>query len=73
MESALKIVGAFVLAVLLGVVIAVLMALPVMWLWNYVMPYLFSLREIDFPHAMGLVFLCQSLFKFSNSTTKESK
>ena len=49
------------------------MALPVMWLWNYVMPYLFSLREIDFPHAMGLVFLCQSLFKFSNSTTKESK
>lgn len=48
---------------------ALLLGFPVMWLWNYVMPYLFHVREIDFWHALCLTLLCGFLFKSSSTSS----
>ena len=51
--------------VVIGVLFGLIMSLPVMWLWNYVVPYQFGLKEIDFLHAWGLNVLCGFIFKSS--------
>lgn len=47
-----------------------LMAIPVMLLWNWLMPEIFGLIEIGFWQALGLCFLSSALFKSSNSSSK---
>jgi MFS family permease len=46
---------AFVLFILLGGVI-------VQWLWNWLLPDIFGLRQITFWQALGLLALCRILF-----------
>lgn len=43
--------------------VAILMALPTMWLWNYLMPDLFSTPEIGFLQALALNTMSSILFK----------
>lgn len=52
------------------VVCAVVMALPVMLLWNLVMPDIFNVPVIDFWHALGLSLLCGCLFGIGKSSKK---
>lgn len=49
--------------------IALLMSLPVMLLWDWLMPTIFGLKEITLFQAWGLNFLCGLLFK-SNVSSK---
>jgi hypothetical protein len=63
-----KIIGLVVLVF----VIALLFALPVMWLWNDLMPELFGLKTINFWKALELSLLCSALFKSSNSSSSEN-
>ena len=42
--------------------IAVIMALPTMLLWNYLMPQIFGLCRITFFQALALCVLCGILF-----------
>lgn len=49
-------------AVILGVGAAVLFTFVVMWLWNWLMPELFSLSVITFWQAAGLLILAKILF-----------
>lgn len=42
---------------------AVILALPTMLLWNWVMPPVFGLGTIGFFHALGLNLLCGVLFR----------
>ena len=64
MEILIKILG-----VIMSVVgIALLVAWPVMALWNELMPEIFGLMEISFLQALGLNLLCGFLFKSSNSS-----
>lgn len=42
--------------------IAVLLALPTMWLWNWLMPKIFNLTTINFWEALGINLLCGMLF-----------
>lgn len=65
-----------VIAIVIGIVIVValgaLLALPVMWLWNGVLPNLFAtavVRPIDFWNAWGLLILCGLLFRSSSSSS----
>ena len=53
----------------IGVVVAVvlLLTLPTMWLWNYVMPTVFGLPEISVWQALALLILSQIFFKNSSS------
>jgi len=51
-----------VMAVILWILV-VIWALPTMWLWNWLMPYLFNLPTITFWQALGLNALSTILFK----------
>jgi hypothetical protein len=51
-------------------VVAALMSLPVMLLWDWLMPTIFGLPEITWFQAWGLLFLCGLLFK-SHITAKK--
>jgi hypothetical protein len=68
MEKLIVAVGTMVLFVILALVFGILLAFPLMWLWNYVMPYLFGLREIDLWHAWAINVLTAFLFKSSHSS-----
>jgi len=48
--------------------IAVVITFPLMWCWNYVMPDLFGLAEINFWQALVLSLLSSMLFKSPNSS-----
>jgi len=63
MEKLLIILG----IVALILIIALLMALPTMWLWNWLMPSLFGLVKINFWKALGINILCAILFKPTTS------
>lgn len=60
-----------VLAVL--AVMAACFAFPVKWLWNYLMPGLFHLREITFWQALALNLLCGLLFRTKLNNEKKSE
>jgi hypothetical protein len=49
--------------------VAIVSAVPVMLLWNWLMPELFGLKLIDFWQALGLCALCGTLFKSSSSSS----
>lgn len=66
METLVKILGVTGLVV----VVAVLMALPTMWLWNWLMPTIFGLIKIGFWQALGLNLLAGILFQKSSSSSK---
>lgn len=57
-----------VLAVLF--VISLILSLPVMWLWNWLMPELFALKEITLLQAWGLSLLTSLLFKSHTTSSK---
>jgi hypothetical protein len=62
------VVGIIGLAVMaaLGLVIA----FPVMILWNWLIPAIFGLKTITFLEAFGLYGLCAILFQSSRSSSK---
>lgn len=54
--------------------IALLMALPTMWLWNLCLePAVDGVNSIGFWQALGLNFLFSILFKSNTKTTKNEK
>lgn len=50
---------------------SLVISLPVMWLWDAVMPDLFGLKEITWIQALLLAVLCTLLFKTSASTSSK--
>ena len=58
------VIGVFLIA-------AVLMGLPLMILWNWLMPHIFNLPEIGFWQAVGINFLCSIMFKSTSSNIKD--
>jgi len=52
------------------ILITLLFALPTMWLWNWLMTDIFSLKEIDVFQAWGLNFLSGLLFKNNTNSSK---
>jgi len=64
LEAILLIVGLIVLA-------AILLALPLQLLWNWLMPTIFNLPLITFWQALGLNMLAGILFKSNMNIKKE--
>lgn len=52
-----------VVAFMVLMAFGLLLAFPLKWTWNYVMPYLFDLPIITWGHAWCLNFICLMLFK----------
>ena len=55
---------------ILGIV-CLFLGLPIMLLWNWLMPIIFGLGEITFWQAVGLNFLSSILFNRSTTTNKD--
>lgn len=68
----IKAVKALLLATVYILFWALIIGYPVMWVWNWIMPYLFQLPHINFWQSWGILFLSASLFKANTFTSKES-
>ncbi len=66
----MNVIGLFLVGVGILFFLSALMSLPVMLLWDWLMPTIFGLKEITWFQAWGLLFLCGLLFK-SNITTQK--
>ena len=60
------------IAVVLGGVFltAIFLALPIMLLWNWLMPMLFGLMKLNFWQSLGVVLLTGLLFRMNQSNDK---
>lgn len=67
----MEVIGRLVVGFVLIIGLALVVAFPVMWLWNYVMPDLFGLIEIGFWQALALSMLSSVLFKSTSSTKSD--
>ena len=65
MEKLLVVLG----AIMLICIIAIVMSLPTMWLWNWLMPVIFGLVKINFWQALGLNLLTGILFRSTYNDT----
>jgi hypothetical protein len=63
-------VAAFVAAIATLSGISLIMAVPTMLLWDWLMPELFGLKTVTLFQAWGLNFLCGMLFKSHTSVSK---
>ena len=70
MDKFTEIISLLCGAILLIVFIAILLALPVMLLWNWLMPAIFGLIKINFWQALGISLLSSCLFHTNVSTSK---
>ena len=52
-------------------VFGLLFSLPVMWLWNWLMPELFQFPEVTWMQSFGLLLLCGFLFKSGSASTSK--
>ena len=69
MDTLFKLLGAIVLVILMAMVFGLITGFLVMLLWNWLVPSIFHLREINFWEGWGLCVLTSFLFK----TTVTSK
>ena len=49
--------------------IALFVSFPLMLLWNWLMPYLFNIPEIDFLQSLGMYVLSEILFQKGEKNT----
>lgn len=50
-------------------IVALVMGLPIMWLWNWLMPDIFGLIEIGFWQALGINIFSGILFRNNSNNT----
>lgn len=67
-KIALTVFGALLLGLLITAVFGLIAAIPLYFLWNWLMPSIFGLSIISYAQAWGLVWLTSILFKSSSSS-----
>lgn len=72
-ESALVVVGAILGFVAFVLVLVSITAYPMMLLWNWLMPEIFGLPEINFLQALGLQILASLLIKSTPNSSSKKK
>jgi hypothetical protein len=72
MEKALAIAALFLSVIALLAVLSLVVAWPVMLLWNWLMPEIFNPPIISFWQACGLTMLCTLLFRSTGSSSSKS-
>jgi hypothetical protein len=60
---------AFVL--IFAAVVSLILTFPIMWLWNWLMPELFSLPVLDFWHTFGLLLLIRWIIPTGSSSSSK--
>ena len=69
----LEVVGLVLGTFLLMVCVDLVFAIPVMYLWNWLMPKIFGLTTLTFWQSWGLSLLTSLLFGRFNSNTSTSR
>ena len=73
MQKIGTIFAALLIAAGLAFLASVLIAYPVKWLWNWLLPEIFGWKEISALQAWGLVFLLNLMIPNRNRTEKKSE
>lgn len=55
------------MVIVIALIVAILSAIPVYYIWNDIMPSLLKIRQISFGEALEISILCTCLFKSSSS------
>lgn len=63
--------GYFIGFIIVCIGMGLLLSLPVMWLWNWLMPTIFGLTKITWLQSYGLTLLTSFLFKTSFNIDKK--
>ncbi len=58
----LRIIGMVFVGLIFAVLFALVFGFLVMWLWNFLMPELFGIKQITYWQAFGMVILAKLLF-----------
>lgn len=69
--SVLAAILIFIISAFTVAVLAVICAIPVYFLWNWIGPDVFHLPEVTFAQAWGMSWLSALLFKNYSSNTKK--
>jgi hypothetical protein len=72
MEQVMQVVAGLAVIALVGLMVGTLVAIPVMLIWNYMMPELFGAPSLTFWQAFWGTFLIRMLFTVSVTPTKKS-
>ena len=56
--------------VVVGIAAGALLAFPIMWMWDYVMPSVFGLPEITWLQSWALYVFCNLLFRTNVTVNK---
>lgn len=67
----MKVIAKLALAAASVILISLVIALPVMWLWNWLMPVIFGLPTISFYQTIGLMMLSYVFIKSSTTVNKQ--
>ena len=70
MEELFEPIGQLVVGLIIIALVALLLTLPTMWLWNYLMPDLFKLPQIGFWQGLCINLFSGILFRSSSSSKK---
>jgi hypothetical protein len=65
----MKVIGVIVGALIAVFALSVVLAIPVMLLWDWLMPTIFGLKEITLMQAWGLTLLTGILFRPGHTST----
>ena len=64
-------IAGLLIAIITIVVVSLLVAYPVKWIWNDIMPSLFNLRQISVGEALELLILISILFSNKSVSSKD--
>lgn len=73
MQKLTTLLAALILAAGLAFLASVLIAFPVKWLWNWLVPTIFGLGQISAMQAWGLVFLLNLMIPNRNRVEVDKK
>lgn len=59
-----------ILSILIGILTSALLAFPIKWLWNWIMPGLAGLAELSAIQAWGLMLLLRLMFPITKIEQK---
>ncbi len=71
MDKVIVALFAMLAVAILAAIVGLVFALPIMLLWDWLMPEIFGLKEITYFQAWGLFFLSTLLFKGSSSSSSD--
>ena len=70
MKQLAEAIGIVVIAIAVAVLAAVILTIPVYYLWNWLMPEIFGLTTLDFWQAFGISLLSGCLFQRGSTKSK---